>query len=103
MSEEAPARIDDETLVSRSDDQVSARLDDEIVLMNTQNGKYFRMDEVASDIWASLEEPTSMGALVTLLAEQYDDPDDRLRDDVAAFVQRLAELGIVDVDQSAGE
>ena len=60
------------TLVSRSPDQVSGDLDGRTVLLSIENGEYYNMNEVASRIWALLETPIAVGALIDRLLEEFE-------------------------------
>ena len=69
----------------------------ESVLLDLASERYFGLDEVGTGMWRALTAaPTIDDAIATLEAE-YDVEPSRLRTDVAAFVQKLADAGLVDV------
>lgn len=62
-----PAQIEDDTIVRRGSLFLTAGVGDETVMMNSNTGRYFGLDDIGSDIWRRLETPLSFGALVDAL------------------------------------
>ena len=52
------------SIVARSEGLVTSNLDGEVVMMSIDNGKYYGLDAIASQIWELLETPCSIRALV---------------------------------------
>lgn len=74
---------------------LAKRVGAETVLLNQADERYYGLDEVATIMWeALLEAPTVGQACERLLAEYEVDPE-RLRSDVAQFVEQLLEHGLV--------
>jgi hypothetical protein len=51
---------------------MSADLEDEIVVLSIDNGRYYNLNEVASRIWALVERPISVAALIDCLVGEFE-------------------------------
>src|SRR5207237_792172 len=67
-----PPAIADATVISRSPSVLAAEVDGEIVMMSIEEGRYFGLDDIASDIWKRIEQPCSFAGLIDRLAADYD-------------------------------
>lgn len=86
--------------VSVPDGVLIRELGGESVLLNLASESYFGFDETGTRMWTALtESPTIEEAFDTLMA-QYEVEPERLREDLDAFVQKLAGLGLLHVEQS---
>jgi hypothetical protein len=77
------------SVVVRSPDQVSGDLDGRVVLLSIENGEYYNMEEVGSRIWALLENPLTVAALVERLLEEFDVERERCEREALAFLEQL--------------
>ncbi len=66
------AELSRQAVVVRSPDQLSGDLDGRVVLLSIENGEYYNMNEVGSRIWALLEQPITVTALIERLLEEFD-------------------------------
>jgi hypothetical protein len=87
--------IADATSISRSPAVLAAEVDGEIVMMSIEKGRYFGLDDIASDIWKRIEPPCAFGELVDRLAADYDAPRDTIAADVRALLVRMAAQDVV--------
>jgi hypothetical protein len=71
-------------------------LDGEAVLLATESGKYFGLNEVGTRMWSLLRLEGDVEAVCQSLLAEYDVPEERLREDVAQFVGALADRGLVE-------
>jgi len=71
-------------------------LDGEAVLLATESGKYFGLNEVGTRLWSLLHLHGDVEAVCLALLAEYDVPEARLREDVAQFVGALADRGLVE-------
>ena len=65
------------------------------VMMDTVTGKYYNLGEVGGRIWALLEEPMTVAALVRKLTDEYDVSAEQCRADIAPFLKTLLERGLL--------
>ncbi len=68
----SPPELSPSAIIVRSPDQVSGDLDGKVVLLSIENGEYYNMNEVGSRIWALLEKPMTVNALIERLLEEFE-------------------------------
>jgi hypothetical protein len=89
--------IEPGSIVCRTDKILFADIDEEVVMMDIEQGTYFGMDEIASQIWNLIEEPIRVSDLCSALHESYEvSPDECLRD-VLEFLDQLNEQGLLSI------
>ena len=91
----AAVNITDATVISRSPSVLTAEVDGEIVMMSIEQGRYFGLDDIGSDIWKRIEPPCSFSALVDGLAADYEADRASIAADVQALLDRMAEQDVV--------
>jgi hypothetical protein len=64
--------ITPQTVIARSPSVVTSEVDGEVLMMSIEQGRYFALNEVASDVWQRLESPCSFADLIDGLAASYD-------------------------------
>lgn len=84
------------TVVAQQTDTVAADIAGEIVVMDVDQGKYFGLDDIGSDIWRRLETPMSVATLCAALEADYAADPETIRTDVIALLQSLIERGLVE-------
>ena len=72
-------------------------LDGEAVLLATHSGKYFGLNEDGTRMWTLLRQHGEVEAVCHALLDEYDVPEARLREDLALFVESLAERGLAEL------
>jgi hypothetical protein len=87
--------IVDATVISRSPSVLTAEVDDEVVMMSIEQGRYFGLDDIGSDIWRRIEPPCSFAALIDCLACDYDADRATIVADVQALLDRMAAQDVV--------
>lgn len=85
----------DEALLSRAEGQLEAEVNGEVVLMSIERGTYYGLDEIGSDIWHRLAEPTRFADLCRALAGSYDAAPDVIARDVEALLVELRDQGLI--------
>ncbi len=71
-------------------------LEGEAVILSTDSGKYFGLNEVGTRMWTLLRQHGEVEAACRALLAEYDVPEERLREDLAHFVDTLATRGLVE-------
>ena len=69
----------------------------ESVLLDLASESYFGLDEVGTGMWRALTGGGSVDEALQALLGEYDVAPERLRTEMAAFVEKLANAGLVDV------
>lgn len=88
-------------LLRRRPDLIATEIDSEIVVMSIATGRTFGLDKRGSRIWALLEQPATVDALVQALLRHYDTTAEKCRADVLTFVETLVENQLLTRDESA--
>src|SRR6266705_1817512 len=91
----APDAIADTTVISRSPSVLTAEVDGEVVMMSIEQGRYFGLDDIGSDIWRRIEPPCSFATLVDRLVAEYDADRATIAADVQALLGRMAAEDVV--------
>lgn len=81
--------VDLASIVVRSSEQVSGDIDAQAVLLSIDTGKYYSMNEMGTRIWARIETPVQVDALVEELLAQFDVQRAVCEAEVLAFLARL--------------
>lgn len=61
-----------ESIVTRSEQQVSAEIDGEAVMMSVQQGKYYGLDQIGTYIWQLMRRPLPVSDILNTLLQEYD-------------------------------
>jgi hypothetical protein len=94
-SAEKARQIGETTLISRSPSVVTAEVDGEIVMMSIEQGRYFGLDDIGSDIWKRIEQPCSFATLIDGLAADYESDRATIAADVQSLLGRMVEQDVV--------
>lgn len=79
---------------------VTRRIADETIIVPVVGGvgdldAIFTLNDVGSHIWRLIETPTTVHAIVEEIGREFDVPSDRAEHDVAEFLDKLAEAGLI--------
>jgi hypothetical protein len=69
----------------------------ESVLLDLASESYFGLDEVGTGMWRALTGARSVEEAVAALLGEYEVAPERLRAELATFVEKLSNAGLVDV------
>jgi hypothetical protein len=75
-----------------------SRIDDELVLLDESTGKYFGLNPVASRAFELLSEDGDLDRAIKALLSEFDVQPERLKSDMAAFLEKLKERGLASDD-----
>jgi hypothetical protein len=87
--------ITDATVISRSPSVLTAEVDGEIVMMSIEQGRYFGLDDIGSDIWKRIEPPCSFAALIDGLTSDYEADRAAIAADVHKLLGEMVEQDVV--------
>jgi hypothetical protein len=76
---------------------LSTEVEGEVVMMDMENGLYFGLDAIGTDIWNRLERPMTLAELTAVLAEDYAADVETIAQDVSALLRDMAENGLVEI------
>ena len=83
------------TLSIPVDDVVWREVGDDLIVLELATSSYLMINGTGKVIWESLVEATSEDALVALIVDSYDIPDEQARSDVQAFLVMLQDRGLL--------
>lgn len=83
--------IDPSAPIVRSSDTVATEIDGEIVLIHIEDGKYFGLDAIGSEIWRRLEEPKTVDALCEELKSHFEGDTETIERETLAFLDKLSD------------
>ena len=78
-------------------DQVSCDLAGEAAIVNLNNGVYYGLDPVGARVWNLMREPVTFASVVDSMLAEYQVDRPTLERDLRAFVNQLAEQGLVEI------
>lgn len=87
--------IDPAARLVRTPNVIATEVDGELVLMSIEEGRYFGLDAVGSEIWRRLEVPKTIDSLTDELKAHFEGDAATIERDTAAFIDRLSENGLV--------
>lgn len=82
-------------LVCRRETLLTADLADRMLMMDPDNGLYFELDTIGTDIWRRLATPVPVAHLVADLTRDYDAPRAEVERDVLALLRDMVAYGLV--------
>ncbi|MCS5690890.1 PqqD family protein [Cyanobium sp. FGCU-6] len=87
--------MDDRTLITRRPDAMATDIDDATVILSLPSNCYVSLDAVGQRIWALLEQPLCLQALVERLQDQFEGDANAIRRDVEHFLRELESDGLL--------
>jgi len=87
--------------ITLSPDVISQEVSGETVLLDLESEKYFGLDEVGTRIWQLIKQTNDLQVIYQTLLEEYDVPENRLRQDLDTLLGEIAGLGLVILEQRA--
>ncbi|MDS0261454.1 PqqD family protein [Haloarcula sp. S1CR25-12] len=67
------------------------------MILHVDAGEYYGFNEVASDVWDTIQEPQTVGAICDVVAEEYDVEYARCRSDIDELVTDLLEKDLAHI------
>jgi len=95
--------VSQRSTVVAAEDQVSSDLGGETAILDLKAGMYYGLDDVGARVWDLIQEPRDVGEVRDTLLEEYDVAPERCERDLLALLQRLADEGLIVVQNAAPE
>ncbi len=94
--------ITDKTLISEARArQVSTNFDDEVIIMETEKGLYYQLNEVGAVVWRMLQRtPSRLPDLVGAVTSEFEVGEEQCRADIVKLIGDLHAAGLVVLDES---
>jgi len=81
--------------IQKTDEHLMSIIDKEAVILGIDSGMYIGLNEMATEIWAMLDEPVRISGIIDSLAEQYDEDRSVIRDQVLEFLSSLLDRSLI--------
>lgn len=86
-----------DSVVSRSEGQVSTEIDGEAVLLSIDRGNYYGMNKVLTAIWNWTEGPIRVSDICAKLTSTYDVSREIAEKDLLKVLGELSREGLIDI------
>lgn len=90
--------IDRSTRIRRNPDLLTAEVDGEVVMMSVEQGVYYGLDDIGSDVWNRLAEPVTVASLLTGLQARYDGDAAIIERDVMVLLADMAAKDLIRIE-----
>lgn len=90
-------KLTSQTLVSRNQDLIAASIDDDLVMMSVDQGEYYGITGVGSQVWEMLAEPISVENITRYICAKYAVDKTSCQTDIQSFVEELLQLGLASI------
>jgi len=74
---------------------LTQQLEDELILLDTEKGQYFSLNEVGSRMWTLLQQGKDLEGVLNDMLQEYEVEESKLRADLAKFVDKLTSQGFL--------
>jgi len=89
--------ITESTRVVAADDCLSRTIDDEAVILQTDSGTYYGLNDVGRHIWELIEQPRTVEELCDEIVSAYDVEYETCRADVVDVLTEMQENGLIEL------
>ena len=86
--------------LSRNIEIITNEIDDEILMMSIEDGKYYGLNAVGSEIWKMLDEPKSIEEIIPALMEIFEIDDETCRKESLDFIESMIKNNIILEDKN---
>lgn len=90
--------INSESRISRNPDIIHTDMDGETVMMSIEQGEYYGLDKVATQVWDLLESEMSVSEICDKLCEKYEVEAEQCMADTLPFLNDMAEHKVINVN-----
>lgn len=87
--------MSESTRVRRNADILSADVGDETVVLDPSDWTYVGFNETAARIWATIDEPRTIGEIIEALVRDYDVDRATCDREVTRFVDEMSDRGLL--------
>ena len=86
--------------LSRNLEIITNEIDDEVLMMSIEDGKYYGLNAVGSEIWKLIEEPKTLEEIIPALMEIFEIDEDSCRKESLEFIESMIKNNIILVEAS---
>lgn len=85
------------SIIKKTDHQVSCELDGEVAILNLKTSLYFGLNRVGATVWNALEEPREAEDVCAAVYQRFEVEEVQCRNDVLDLLAKLENAGLVEV------
>ena len=89
--------LSQESVVNAAKAQVSCNLGAEAAILNTEEGIYYGLDPIGTQVWKLLQTPRRVADIQKVLLQEYEVEPDRCQRDLLALLEDLLGAGLIEV------
>lgn len=89
------AEVNGETLAKRNDSILQSDIMGETVMFCVENGKYYGLSHIETEIWKLLENEVKVSDICTSLRARYDVSEEQCLNEVMTFISDLMDHELV--------
>jgi hypothetical protein len=90
-------RLEMDSIVVASQEQVSCELAGEAAILNLKNDSYYGLNSVGAAVWSLMQEPIPVSALHRALLARYEVEPERCAADLLALLREMVDHGLIEV------
>ncbi len=88
--------MDTNARLVRTNNALTTPVEEELVMFDTEAGKYYGLNEVATAIWNRLQNPQTIGSLINSLTAEFEISEEQCRKEVLQFLSDMINRGLVE-------
>lgn len=88
--------FDNKVKLRRNLNQLYSEIDDEIIMLSVNNGEYYGLNSIGSEIWNLLEESITFQELVEQLLSKFEVDKDTCIIETADFLELLFDKSLIE-------
>lgn len=88
-----------DSIIVQSEGNIVSDMDGEMVMMSINNGKYYNLGIVGSDIWDLTKSPIKVIEVVSKLKEVYEVEEHECIQNVLSFLENLLKENIIQIKE----
>ena len=81
--------------ITRNIEIITNEIDDEILMMSIEDGKYYGLNPVGSEIWKLIEEPKTIEEIIPALMEIFDIDEETCSKESLDFIESMIKNNII--------
>jgi len=89
------AEITLETFIQRDTNQEFSKIDNEVVMLSLNNGEYYALNEIASNVWDLLESKISLIDIISRITEEYNIDYQTCRREIEEYIYELYNKNLI--------
>jgi len=98
MKESVMEASQNDRIVNRNAEFLSAYVENHLVLFNSVKAEYYDLDPIAADIWEKLSVPQTMSALLDYLVATYEGDRETIGVDMKVFLDNMQARSMIRIE-----